>query len=192
METVNEFLNKLAAEGVKLSVQAGELNCYAPKGALTSTLRDGIARHRTEILRLLDDRDRRLPMVSRTMESVKEFALSAGQKGLYILQKVHPAMGAYNVPLGFRIRSLDAALLAGTWNAILEQYPILTARVVERDGISYQRLDCKPAIQQQTIEYVNDEQLLGFLKERGKQPFDPNQGLSRIELFTWGSDESVV
>src|SRR5256885_616271 len=124
METVNDFLDDLAAEGVKLSVQAGELNCYAPNGALTSTLRDGIARHRTEIIRLLVDRERR-PMVPRTAESIKEFALSAGQKGLYILQKVHPAMGAYNVPLGFRVRrGLDVALLAGTWDAILEQYPI--------------------------------------------------------------------
>jgi amidohydrolase len=193
METVNDFLNQLAAEGVKLSVQAGELNCYAPKGALTSALRDGIARHRTEIMRLLEDRERRSPMVPRTTESVKEFALSAGQKGLYILQKVHPAMGAYNVPLGFRIRRLDVGLLAGTWEAILEQYPILTARVVERDGLPYQRLDCKPTIQQETIEYVNDEQLLDFLKERAKQPFDPNQGpLSRIEVFRWGGEESVV
>jgi amidohydrolase len=193
METVNEFLNQLAAEGVKLSVLAGELKCYAPRGALTSSLRDGIARHRTEIIRLLANREGRLPIVPKTTESVKEFALSAGQKGLYVLQKVHPAMGAYNVPLGFRIRRLDVSLLAGTWGAILEQYPILTARVVERDGIPYQRLDCKPTIQQEAVEYVNDEQLLDFLKMRAKRPFDPNQGpLSRIELFSWGGDESVV
>ena len=31
------------------------------------------------------------------------FRLSAGQKGLYILQKLHPKMGAYNVPFCLKI-----------------------------------------------------------------------------------------
>src|SRR5438034_1295017 len=44
METVTEFLNELASKGVKLSAEAGRLNCYAPHGLLTADLRNGIAR----------------------------------------------------------------------------------------------------------------------------------------------------
>src|SRR6185436_14559799 len=129
METVHEFLAKLARDGVKLSVETGQLNCYAPKGLLTPEVRDGIARHRTEIIGLLEGREGRAAAKTAT-----EFPLSAGQKGLYILQKLHPGMSAYNVPLCFKIEgAVDAALLARAWDAVLEQYPILTARVVERD-----------------------------------------------------------
>jgi amino acid adenylation domain-containing protein len=191
METVNEFLDKLAGAGVKLSLDAGELSCYAPKGSLTPAIRDGIARHRTEIVSLLERRSGNI-----VHRSVKEFPLSAGQKGLYILQKLHPGMSAYNVPVSFRIvRGLDAALLAKAWELMLEQYPILTARVVERDGALYQRMDdaCRTSIQHETISFENDEQLLALLKERAKQPFDPNQGpLTRIELFTWGGAEAIL
>jgi polyketide synthase PksN len=198
METVNEFLDKLVTEGVKLSVEAGQLNCYAPKGALTPVIRDGIARHRAEIIGLLESRTVR-PAADdhrRAGESVREFPLSAGQKGLYILQKLHPGMGAYNVPVCFRIkRGLDAALLEKAWDYVLEQYPILTARIIDADGALYQRLDdaCRTTIQHQIIEFANDEQLLAVLRAWAKQPFDLNQGpLTRIELFNWGGSESIL
>ncbi|HEY0143904.1 MAG TPA: amino acid adenylation domain-containing protein, partial [Thermoanaerobaculia bacterium] len=54
METVTEFLKELASKGVKLSAEAGRLNCYAPQGVLTADMRDGIARHKPEILTLLN------------------------------------------------------------------------------------------------------------------------------------------
>lgn len=193
METVNEVLEKLAAEGIRLSVQAGELNCYAPKGALTPVLREAIGRHRANIIRLLQERERRSQDVARPSGNVPEFALSAGQKGLSILQKLHPGMSAYNVPLAFRIEGgLDVGLLTKAWEAVLEQYPILTARIVEREGIPYQRLDHKSAIRQERIEPITEEHLHVLLKERGKRPFAPNEGLARIELFTWDGGGAAV
>ncbi|MEO8034320.1 MAG: condensation domain-containing protein, partial [Acidobacteriota bacterium] len=198
METVHEFLNKLAHQGMKLSVEAGRLNCYAPKGMLTPDIREGIARHRTEIIGLIEAREGREAMYGRgpAIKCATEFPLSAGQKGLYILQKLHPAMSAYNVPLCFRIkRGLDVTLLAKAWDYVLEQYPILTARVVERDGALYQRQDaaCKTTLQQEGIAVANDEELLVLLKERTQRPFDPDQGpLTRIELFSLGDAESIL
>ena len=45
--------------------------------------------------------------------AARELPLSAGQKGLYIVQKLHPGISAYNVPLCFRVNSdVDGALLA--------------------------------------------------------------------------------
>ena len=52
METVAEFLNKLANKGVKLSAEAGQLNCYAPKGMLTTDIRDSIVKYKSEIIAL--------------------------------------------------------------------------------------------------------------------------------------------
>ncbi len=179
METVTEFLNKLASKGVKLSAEAGQLNCYAQKGALTNDLKDGIIKFKPELITLLERKEKR---------QSKKFPLSAGQKGLYILHKLHPGMSAYNVPLCFKISAgMNPAVMAKAWDKVLEQFPILTARVIEREGTLYQELDegCRTTLQKRAIDFADDEQLLSFLQKQAKQPFDLNRGpLTRIELFT--------
>jgi amino acid adenylation domain-containing protein/FkbM family methyltransferase len=178
METVIDFLNKLAASGVKLAFAEGQLNCYAPKGLLTPDLKEGIARHRPEIIALLDGVKLKTP---------KEFPLSAGQKGLYLLHSLNPDMGAYNVPVCIKIVSpFDIGILAKAWDCVLEQFPILKARVIEKDGALSQRLDdgCKTTIQQRAVAFADEEQFLSFLRQEVRRPFDLNRGpLTRIELF---------
>ena len=58
METVTEFLKTLATKGVKLSAEAGQLNCYAQNGTLTSDIRKGIIRYKSEIIALLEGREK--------------------------------------------------------------------------------------------------------------------------------------
>src|ERR1041385_2889837 len=136
MEAVNELLIELASKGVKLSSESGRLNCYAPKGTLTNDVRSGIRKYKVELLALLDGRGKGSQThTGQGVETAKEFPLSAGEKGLYILQKLDPGMSAYNVPLCFKISSaIDVDVLADAWDSVLEQFPILTARVVEKDG----------------------------------------------------------
>ncbi|TQV86011.1 non-ribosomal peptide synthetase [Aliikangiella coralliicola] len=124
-------------------------------------------------------------------EQCREFPLSIGEKGLYILQKLHPEMSAYNVPLCFKVsQKLNLEALAQAWLFLQKQFPILTARISEVDGVLYHQLDeqCETSFQKQTIELdidLDDEQeLLAFLQDRAKQSFDLNHGpLTRIELF---------
>src|SRR5579864_6077113 len=198
MEAVIEFLDKLATKGVKLSVDGGQLNCYAKKGVLTNEIRDGIVKYRSEILVLLDSRKQRQRAVADKNGSgrPKLFPLSAGEKGLYILQKLHPGMGAYNVPLCSRISSkIDTEILARAWNFVLEQFPILTARIIEQDGNFYHQLDddCKTAVQQQIVDFTNDEELLSFLRKQARKSFDLNRGpLTRVQLFTQNNGKSFL
>ncbi|MDD5273922.1 MAG: beta-ketoacyl synthase N-terminal-like domain-containing protein, partial [Methylovulum sp.] len=66
-------------------------------------------------------------------------ALSEGQQGLWLLQKYQPDMGAYNVPMAFRIKQLF--VLAAFKQALVwvrQQYPILGTVIREQDGIPYQ------------------------------------------------------
>ena len=189
MEAVIEFLNKLAARGVKLAFAEGQLSCYAPKGLLTADIKDGIAKYKPEIIALLDGMElrQRAPAAKRSSRVQKEFPLSAGQKGLYVLQSLHSDIGAYNVPVCIRINSpFDRGKLARAWDCVLEQFPILTARVIEKEGTLFQRLDdgCKTTIQQRDVAFADDKQFLSFLRKQVKRPFDLNHGpLTRIELF---------
>ncbi|HKD15248.1 MAG TPA: amino acid adenylation domain-containing protein, partial [Candidatus Angelobacter sp.] len=198
MDSAIEFLNRLANKGIKLSVEAGHLECYAQKGMLTNDIRDGIVKHRSDIIALFESRKKQ--QQAQTDKSplwkVKEFPLSAGQKGLYILHKLHPGLSAYNVPLCFKFNSeINKEALAKAWDYALGQFPILTARVMEKEGSLYHLLDdgCKTTIQQRAIDFANDQQLLSFLQKRAKEPFDLNRGpLTRCELFTQDKRKSVL
>jgi amino acid adenylation domain-containing protein len=187
--TVTEFLDALAIKGVKLSSEAGQLKCYAPKGSLTPDVQEGIARHKADIIAFLDGTNggQQAQAAEPSPARAKEFPLSAGQKGLYILQSLHPDMGAYNVPICVRISGpVDTAILAKAWGHVLEQFPILTARVIDKDGTLYHRLDdaCRTAVQRREVDFADDEEFLSFLQKQAKQPFDLNHGpLTRIELF---------
>src|SRR6202007_980126 len=101
MTAVIEFLNKLASKGVKLSAEAGRLNCYAQKGVLTDEIRNGIAKYKPDIIALLEGSAGRLsPQAGKTpSRHSKEFPLSAGQKRLYILHKLHCGLSANNTSL---------------------------------------------------------------------------------------------
>src|ERR1041385_907708 len=197
MEAVNELLIELASKGVKLSSESGRLNCYAPKGTLTNDVRSGIRKYKVELLALLDGRGKGSQThTGQGVETAKEFPLSAGEKGLYILQKLDPGMSAYNVPLCFKISSaIDVDVLADAWDSVLEQFPILTARVVEKDGDLFQRLDdeCRTAIERRTVDFADDRQLLCYWQKRAKEPFDLDRGpLTRIALFPQNQRKSVL
>src|SRR5262245_39195173 len=105
MDSAVSFLNSLARKGIKLSATAGQLECYAQKGTLTNEIRDGILRHRSEIIALFEDRktQQQAQTEKGLVKTAKEFPLSAGQKGLYILHQLHSGLSAYNVPLCLKI-----------------------------------------------------------------------------------------
>ncbi|HYK02057.1 MAG TPA: amino acid adenylation domain-containing protein, partial [Thermoanaerobaculia bacterium] len=198
MQTVHDFLSSLASKGVKLSAAAGQLNCVAPKGTLTADLKRDILKYKPELLALLAELQEKqeAQAVESPAQVPAEFPLSAGQQGLYILQKLHPELTAYNCPLCFKITGeLNVELMARAWSYVLEQYPILTATVVEREGGLYQRLDerGRTTIQQHPDIFADDQQLLAFVQQRVKAPFDLNDGpLARIELFRQDGQRAVL
>jgi polyketide synthase PksN len=199
MATAIEFLVSLAGKGVKLSIEGDQLNCYARQGALTEDIKIGIGRYRPEILELLRKQQREpatRARVSAQPAAPRRFPLSAGQKGLYVLHELAPESGAYNVPLCFRSRGgVDVNLLAQAWDLVLERYPILTAKIVEQDGVLYHCLDpaCKTTVMQQPITCSDGPELLEFLRARAQQPFDLETGpLTRLELFTLDAADAVL
>src|SRR5579859_1175107 len=135
MDSAIEFLNTLASKGIKLSAEAGQLECYAQRGALTDDIRNGIVKYRSEIIALFESREKRQQAKTHKnlSRNAKEFPLSAGQKGLYILDKLHSGLSAYNIPLCLKISSeINKEALAKAWECAQEQFPILTARVIEK------------------------------------------------------------
>jgi amino acid adenylation domain-containing protein/thioester reductase-like protein len=190
VEALTEFLASLADNGVRLAAEGNQLHCFAKGGALTSQMRDGIARYKSEILALFEG------MPEQRREGAREFPLSAAQKGLYILHRLYPGISAYNVPLCFQIRrDVDPALLERAWEHVLDQFPILTARIIEKGGELYHRLDndCRTRLRHRTVQFSDDNAFHAFLRAQAKIPLDLDRGpLTRIELFTRDGSESVI
>src|SRR5579872_192579 len=189
MENVQELLSELALRGAKLAVENGLLSCYSRGGALPSSILDGIRRHKAKILEIVSAA--RADQTSARVEAVQSvphgFPLSVGQKGLYVLQSVNPGMSAYNVPVCVSMnRSVDPPTLRKAWSAVLEQYPILTARVENVAGALHHRLspDNKTDIRLHETGRLNERELKRKLRERVREPFDLDRGpLTRVDLF---------
>ena len=214
MKEVLKFLEDLASQNIKLAVEAGELNCYVHKGMLTREIKEGIHRFNPRSSSSCGNgacrtcrhvRSRPPSRYGRRTRSAgargakafeashslaTEFPLAVGQKGLYVLQQTHPDMGAYNLPLCLRIvGDLDVSMLQAAWDSVLDQYPLLTARIVERDGTLWHALshECRTVVQRHALPAPDDRTLADFLQKRSKAPFDLTRGpLTRVDLIARG------
>ncbi|MCP5002869.1 MAG: SDR family NAD(P)-dependent oxidoreductase, partial [Planctomycetes bacterium] len=124
------------------------------------------------------------------------FPLSEGEKGLWLLQTTNPSMSAYNVPVCYQISgNIDLEYLGKAWDFVLEQYPILKARISENDGIPYHNItdECKTTVQTEQITIQDNEDLLIFLKEQVKGSFNLEKGpLTRIQVFSRNNCDIVL
>jgi polyketide synthase PksN len=123
--------------------------------------------------------------------------LSEGQRGLWLLHRIDPGMGAYNVPVAFWIRDTRwAASLQSALNALLQKHPILRGRIATDE----QGQPCQyfaPAneirIQCESIPGLSDDQVLAHLKAAFKKPFRlDNDPLLRVQLFDCGNGRQAV
>ncbi|HXH13353.1 MAG TPA: condensation domain-containing protein, partial [Alphaproteobacteria bacterium] len=115
--------------------------------------------------------------------------LSEGQRGLWMLHKLHPDMSAYNVPICFRVGcELDPERLRDACAVVLEQFPILTSVVEEERGAPFlvPRPSSAPCFQCQSLSpSLTSAQVLDHLRQVAKTPFALQHGpLLRVHLFT--------
>src|SRR5258706_479406 len=197
METVTEFLNKLASSGIKLSVEAGRLNAYAQRGTLTSGIKAGILARKAELIALLENQvQSQSPHTAADALQPKEFPLSAGQKGIYVLQKLYPEMTAYNCPVCLRLSGeINVPLMEKAWQYVLEQYPILTAPGIEKDGGLFDRPAgrVRTAVGQHICAGADEEQMLALVRKESKSPFGLNSGpLARLDLFARDAQTMIL
>lgn len=109
MEVVRRLLSELAGLDVKLVVEDGKLNCYAPKGALTPELADAIARCKPELMRVLAEE---ADAQGAAAAAIAEFPLSVGESTHYLLQRLNP-LRSHAVPICVEVRAdIDRAVLA--------------------------------------------------------------------------------
>ena len=118
-----------------------------------------------------------------------ESALSEGQKGFWLLQKINPSMTVYNIPIALRFEdTLDPELVQQTMRWLIAQHPMLQSQFLENtQGEVYQKLNPHQPLSftSHVVEqWVDDAAPIAALKQRVQRVFDLAQdALLRIDLW---------
>ena len=109
----------------------------------------------------------------------KKLPTSEGQKGLWLLQQLTPAMSAYNVPLAFKIEAaLDLMLFKQAFEYILRQHSALNTVFEQHGGdlCQIQRNGDDTWFEHLPIDSADEAVVIDVLKLKSKQAFDLKRG----------------
>jgi amino acid adenylation domain-containing protein/non-ribosomal peptide synthase protein (TIGR01720 family) len=194
-----ELLEALAQREIKLRAEAGQLRIRAPKGALTDELREGLARNKTELLALLDQRPApeecvTIPRVSRPKG---EAPLSFSQQRLWFLDRLEGQSAAYHIAAAMRLNGpLDRDALGKSLNEIVRRHESLRTTFVTADGQPTQRIEPDLFVQMEVEALAArpevDDLTARILREI-QNPFDLASGpLFRARLIVLSPSEHVL
>ena len=127
------------------------------------------------------------------------FPLSLGQKGLWWLQKNHPASTAYNIPMCLHLKHpVKPQLLEKALQAVVETHPQLGTVIVEREGepcqIPLYGKEGRPVeLHTEDLSGLDEPQLLSQIKSKVKTPFRLDEGsLIRAYIFQRASQQQTL
>ncbi|NET03598.1 MAG: non-ribosomal peptide synthetase [Symploca sp. SIO2B6] len=196
-----ELMSHLRSLDIKLSVNGERLECDAPSGALTQTLKLEIAERKLEILKFLKNLSTSSTQQPILPVSRKEnLPLSFAQQRLWNLDQLEPGSSVYNLPVAFRLTGLlNLAALEKSLNAIVERHEILRTIFKAVEGQPFQVISPEiPSIlsvvdlrdlSQSQLE-IHAKQLI---TKEALQPFDLAQGpLWRVKLLRLAEEEHVL
>ncbi len=192
-----ELLKALRASGVTLTADGDRLKVAGPSDALTASLRNEIARQKSQLLRLLaassaDEVD--LLDVPRPDRP----AMSLGQERIWSLETRAPGTSRYNLPLAFRVRGpLQADALCAAVLDVVGRHETLRS-VVTEDAAGPRlviRDDADPAV----FCYENApldaslEWMDRWVETEVASPFDLTVGpLIRVRLAALGPQDHLL
>lgn len=139
-----------------------------------------------------------LPIDSQNIsrEAVGEFALSAGQQGLWAIYQLSPDSGTYNLSIVARLKmSLDVPAFEGALRKLVERHPALRTTFALTRGKPTQRIAAQPDIffQRDDATTWSTAALEQRMADEVDRPFDLEHGpLLRTLLFTRAADEHIL
>jgi amino acid adenylation domain-containing protein len=93
------------------------------------------------------------PLLVPTVADGQAVALSYAQEQLHFLQKLDPALTAYNLPRVFRLTgALDADAMERAFQALVARHAILRTRFIERDGVTVQEVQASAGFSLERID----------------------------------------
>ena len=134
MKTIEEFLLDISRLDIKLWVADGRLRCNAPKGSLTSEIRDQLSDRKPEIIDFLQqikvNSNSSFESISPVSRN-QDLPLSFAQQRLWFLYQLEGENSTYNLPLTLEITgNLNITALEQAIREILQRHEILRTHIV--------------------------------------------------------------
>ncbi len=197
-----EFISKLQALNVILSVHEDRLRINAPAGVITPELRSELTARKAELLKILQEsaigspQSQGIPSVSRN----DKLPLSFAQQRLLFLGQIEGASEAYHMPLCLRLKgTLDRSALRRALDRILARHEVLRTTFVVTDGEPVQRIGAVEDSHLLLVEHDlrlhqnAQEELDRLVKLEIGAPFDFEGGpMIRGRLIQLAEDEHVL
>jgi amino acid adenylation domain-containing protein len=135
-----ELVDRLDTLGVALVADGGRLRVTAARGQLTDDLKQAIAAHKTELLRLLAARDAHVRAVQAVPRS-GALPLSYFQERLWVLDCLEPDNTAFNLATRWASDTpIDAHRLAAAIASVVARHEVLRATFVDEGGSPVMRV----------------------------------------------------
>ncbi len=119
--------------------------------------------------------------------------LTAAQRRLVFLDRLHPGSTTYGVQSVVRVRGvLDTSILHGAWDALVVRHDALRLRVEARDGEFAARIDASESCSWREAA-IDPTQLDHEIAAEASRPFDLQSGpLLRVVCLRIAADDHVV
>jgi hypothetical protein len=125
-----------------------------------------------------------------------EYRLSHGQKALWLLQRLSPDSGAYNLASAVRIRGdLDIVALERAFQALIDRHALLRTSFESREGMPIQRVHNQVAVCFETEDATawSDSFLHDRLSELSCRSFNlERDSLLQAIIFLRSSNEHIA
>ncbi len=196
-----ELLARLRGLGVTVASEDGRLRLQGPPGALTSELKDELARRKPELLELISGRGGTTDALSHPLEPTdrsRPLPLSTAQERLWRLIARAPESATYNLPLAFRLLGdLDVDALGRSLALIVERHEVLRTVFDDGDGVPVQivrpAVDLALAVEKLTDATPTPDEIDAWVADEVGAPMDLRRGpLFRARLLAAGPRAHVL
>jgi amino acid adenylation domain-containing protein len=201
--TAIAFLRELHRRGGTVSVDGKELEVSAPKGTLTSELREQLAEHKSELINLLSEVSEgfeRIAFLARGPGDRAEFVASFAQRRLWFLHQLVPDNPFYNMRIAWRLTGkLNVRALRASLNALVARHETLRTTFRSDGETAFQvigppaRVALAVVDLTQSPESERETEARRLVKEEALRPFDLSTGpLFRAQLLRLSAEYHVL
>jgi len=197
--TVVEFLASLKDLGIKICRKGNQLCYRAPKGVMTSDIKEELLEQKTKIIEFLKEAQNTVILTSQTIKPVNrnnDLPLSFPQQRLWFLHQLDSQNPFYNESCHFRIvGALNVAALEQSINEIIRRHESLRTIFTRVDELPVQRIIPSltinlPVRELQSLEEAEVQQII---TREVRQPFDLSKPpLLRFSLLHLGAEYHLL
>ena len=201
--TAVSLLRELRRKGISVSVEGNELEVRAPRGALSSELRERLSGHKNELIGLLrkaSEGPEHIASLERAPDGRGEFVVSFAQQRLWFMQQLLPGNPFYNMPIPWRLLgALDVGALQRCLDGLVARHETLRTSFRGEGEAAVQVIAPAEPVALEVVDFSGlpeaerEEQARRRVEEEGLRPFDLSTGpLIRAQLLRLAPGDHVL